>query len=281
MTGLELERVTFRYAGTERDVLSDVSLTAQRGTITWLYGALGAGCSTALMVSCGLAPRFTGGTLRGSVRLLGADVATDPARAELRGRVAFVTAVPSLQLSGIAETVWEEVAFAPANLGWAIGRIHDAVAESLARLGVAHLRDRHPAALSGGELQRVIIASLLTLAPEAWLLDEPGSALDAPGNALLREVLAAEARRGALVVIASEDADAMVRVADRLVLLRGGGIAADGVPHSLLAEADLVRTPPGGTAVSALAHAAAARAPGEPLAAPYPVTVEEALARWH
>ena len=110
MTGLELEQVTFRYPGAARDALSDVSLVAERGKVTWLYGALGAGCSTALLVSFGFAPRFTGGTLRGRATLLGHDVSTDTGRAALRGKVAFVTAVPSLQLSGIAETVWEEVA---------------------------------------------------------------------------------------------------------------------------------------------------------------------------
>lgn len=276
--GLTLQQVTFRYPGADHDALTDMSLSCAPGTITWLYGALGAGCSTALLVSYGLAPAFTGGTLTGSVHLLGTDVATG--RAALRGRVAFVTAVPALQLSGIAETVWEEVAFAPANLGWPIARIRAAVDAALDRLEVAHLAGRHPAAVSGGELQRIVIASLLALAPDAWLLDEPGSALDSAGHGMMQDILREEARRGALVVIASEDPDAMASLADRLVLLRDGSVAAVGAPRTLLAGPDLVGGIPGGTSAAALARAAEALAPCDLLAPPYPITVEDAVARW-
>lgn len=276
--GLTLQQVTFRYPGADHDALTDMSLSCAPGTITWLYGALGAGCSTVLLVSYGLAPAFTGGTLTGSVHLLGTDVATG--RAALRGRVAFVTAVPALQLSGIAETVWEEVAFAPANLGWPIARIRAAVDAALDRLEVAHLAGRHPAAVSGGELQRIVIASLLALAPDAWLLDEPGSALDSAGHGMMQDILREEARRGALVVIASEDPDAMASLADRLVLLRDGSVAAVGAPRTLLAGPDLVGGIPGGTSAAALARAAEALAPCDLLAPPYPITVEDAVARW-
>ena len=278
--GLTLQQVTFRYPGADHDALTDISLSCAPGTITWLYGALGAGCSTALLVSYGLAPAFTGGTLTGSVHLLGTDVGVATGRAALRGRVAFVTAVPAVQLSGIAETVWEEVAFAPANLGWPIARIRAAVDAALDRLEVAHLAERHPAAVSGGELQRIVVASLLALAPDAWLLDEPGSALDSAGHDMLRDILREEARRGALVVIASEDADTMASLADRLVLLRDGRVAAVGAPRTLLAGPDLVSGIPGGTSAATLARAAEALAPCDLLAPPYPITVEDAVARW-
>lgn len=280
MTAVSLDSVTFRYSGAERDALSDLTLKIGAGSITWFYGSPGAGCSTLLLVAAGLAPRFTGGTLTGQVQVLGADPHTDAGRAELRGRVAYVTATPALQLSGVGATVWEEVAFAPANLGWPIADIRVAADAALARLRVAELAGRDPATLSGGETQRVVLASMLALAPAVWLLDEPGTALDHEGRVLLGQLLRTEAERGAAVLAASEDADAMLGIADRLVMLDAGAVALDGTPASLLAGEEVWSRGPGSTSIAALARAAASWDPAARLRPPYPLTIEEGTARW-
>ena len=271
--GLVVEGLVFRYPGAETPALDGVSLECGRGLVHWLFGPLGAGCSTLLLAAAGLAPRHTGGTLEGGLTLLGADPQRDAGRRALLGRVAVVTPAPALQLSGVAATVEEEVAFAPANLGWPVERIRAATAAALARLEVAHLAGRAPAALSGGELQRVVIAAMLVLSPDAWLLDEPGAALDAAGRRRLRALLREEAARGALVVVASEDADAMLGAADRVVLLDRGRVRAAGAPEALLAGDEVWREGPGSTSIAALARAAG-------LPAPHPLTVEEGVARW-
>ncbi len=276
--------VSLRYPAATRDALRDITLSVEAGGVTWLYGALGAGCSSLLLVAAGLAPRHTGGELSGRVSVLGVDPATEPGRRALAGRIGFVTADPVSQLSGVAATVWEEVAFAPANLGWPIERIGSAATDALVRLRIAHLRERDPATLSGGELQRVVIAAMLVLQPALWLLDEPASALDQGGRTRLGQLLAAEARRGAAVVVASEDADRMLAVAERLVVLDRGGVALDGPPAALLAGESIREHGAGSTAIAALARAAAAIVPSEaPPAAlqpPYPLTVSDGLARW-
>lgn len=274
---LALDGVTFRYAGAEIPALDGVSLHASGGEVTWLYGAPGAGCTTLLRVAAGLAPRHTGGTLAGRVALLDRDPQAQAGRAALAGRVAYVTASPALQLSGVAATVFEEVAFAPANLGWPIDRVRTAALDALARLGVAELAERDPATLSGGELQRVVIAAMLVLAPDVWLLDEPAAPLDRAGRATLVALLAAEAARGAAVVVATEDADLLAPIvapaAVRLVLLERGTIRADAPAATLLASAAAWDHGPGSTTVAELARAAG-------LDAPYPLTVDDAVARW-
>ncbi|HEU4700344.1 MAG TPA: ABC transporter ATP-binding protein [Gemmatimonadales bacterium] len=270
---LALEGATFRYPGAERDALDRVTLALEPGRVHWLFGPLGAGCSTLLLAAAGLAPRLTGGTLTGRLATLGADPQAAEGRRALAGRVALVTPSPALQLSGIGATVFEEVAFAPANLGWPIGRIRTAVGEALARFEVAHLVERAPAQLSGGEQQRVVLAAMAALAPALWLLDEPAGALDAAGRRRVAEVLREEAARGAAVVIASEDADLLVDVADRLVVLAEGRVVADGAPRALLAGDAIWTEGPGSTSVAALAR-------GAGLAAPHPLTVAEGVARW-
>lgn len=282
-SAIEVSELTFRYGGdsASRPALDRVSFECHSGAVHWLLGKLGAGCSTLLLAVAGLAPRHTGGELTGSVRVLERDPRQDAGRQALAGRIGYVTAAPSLQLSGIAATVWEEAAFAPANLGWPIERIDAAVTGALERLGVAHLRDRDPATLSGGELQRVVLAGMLALGPEVWLLDDPATALDADGRRIFADLLRSEAARGATVLVASEDADQMLEIADRLIVLESGQLAADGSPRELLGGEWIWQHGPGSTAVAALARAAAALgAPVPSLAEPYPLTIPEAEARW-
>jgi energy-coupling factor transporter ATP-binding protein EcfA2 len=254
-------------------------LSLDAGTVTWFTGAPGAGTSTLLLVAAGLAPLHTGGTATGAVSLLGENPQSPEGRQRLAGRVAYVSADPASQLSGIAETVRREVAFAPANLGRSREQILASAERALARMEVAHLAERAPASLSGGEQQRVVIASMLALEPEAWLLDEPGSALDARGRETLAAVLREETKRGALVIVASEDADWLAGWADRLIVMKEGGVVRDGMPMTLLADPSLGETGAGSTAIAIFARALGER--DQRLAsASYPVTVQDALERW-
>lgn len=273
MTALALEGVTFSYPGASTPALRDCTFDAAAGAVTWLTGALGAGTSTALLVASGLAPRHTGGECRGSVRTLGVDPALPTSARPLGGRMALVLASPAAQLSGIAETVAQEVAFAPANLGWPAPRIHAAAADALARLEIEHVAERDPATLSGGEMQRAVLAATLVLAPDLWLLDEPASALDAPGRALLLRLLREEASRGAAVVIASEAADDLAGVADALIVFRDGRPALRGAPDHVLREEPLWEAGAASTTIGALAREVGVRAPR-------PLTVPEGIALW-
>ncbi len=269
----------FRYGDSAAAALIDVTVSLEAGLVAWFTGAAGAGTSTLLLLAAGLAPLHTGGTASGSVSLLGENPQSPEGRKRLAGRVAYVSADPASQLSGIAETVRREVAFAPANLGRPREQILAAADRALERMEIAHLAERVPASLSGGEQQRVVIASMLALEPDAWLLDEPGSALDARGRERLAVVLTEEVRRGALVMVASEDADWMVGWAERLIVMKEGRVVRDGVPVALLADPSLVETGAGSTAIATFARALAER--DQRFTAPrLPVTVQDALERW-
>jgi energy-coupling factor transporter ATP-binding protein EcfA2 len=271
--------VGFRYGNTERAALSDVTLSLDAAVVTWFTGAPGAGTSTLLLLAAGLAPLHTGGGVSGLASLLGENPQSTKGRRCLAGRVAYVSADPASQLSGIAETVRREVAFAPANLGRPREQILAVAERAMARMEIAHLAERAPASLSGGEQQRAVIASMLALEPDAWLLDEPGSALDARGRETLASVMREEAKRGALVMVASEDADWLAGWADRLIIMKEGRVMGDGVPATLLADPSLGETGAGSTAVATFARALAER-DARFAAATYPVTVQDALERW-
>lgn len=277
MTVMRLETVSFRYPDAEAFALSGVDLEVLPGEVVWLFGALGAGTSTLLLVAAGLAPRLTGGTCTGRVTTLDR---SPEERSDLSGRVAYLGPTPILQLSGVAGTVVEEVAFTPASLGWPRPRILDAAGAAMDRLGIGHLAARRPSTLSGGESQRTLLAALLAAGPALWLLDEPTSALDPAGRALALALLGEEARQGATVVIASDDTDGLLPVATRLVVLDQGRVAADGRPGELLSSGAIRRMTGGSTSIAELAWAAADIAPSPRLTPPFPLTLSEAMDRW-
>jgi energy-coupling factor transporter ATP-binding protein EcfA2 len=189
---------------------------------------VGAGTSTLLLVAGGFAPRLTGGALAGARR---ADAA----------RVGIVFATPWTQLTGLASTVRAEAAFGPASLGWPREEIGALVDRALRDLGVAHLVGRDPATLSGGELQRVVVASVLAMEPELLVLDDPAAELDPAGADALYELLPAIAGRGAAVLVATPDVERLVRAAGRVVVLEEGRVAREGPPAAVLDDTDVAR----------------------------------------
>ncbi|MEP6590240.1 MAG: ATP-binding cassette domain-containing protein [Gemmatimonadota bacterium] len=262
-------RLAFRYPAQTHKALDGIDLTLANGDVTWLTGALGSGTSTLLLTLSGLAPRLTGGDLSGAIAWNGHDPAR---RSPLLDGVAWLGPSPGQQLSGVARNVHEEIAVGPMNLGWPRARILSAVAEAMRRVGIEHLAEREPSALSGGETQRVLIAALLAAAPLAWLLDEPFSALDRDARQRLGALLRELAREGACVVVSCDDAEDMMDVADRLVVLQQGTVALDGDPQELLASDAMLTT--GASTTDAAALAAAAGFP-----TPRPITAAALISR--
>ncbi|MBA2291710.1 MAG: ABC transporter ATP-binding protein [Gemmatimonadales bacterium] len=248
----------FRYPAQSLAALDDVDLDIIPGRVTWLTGAIGSGTSTLLLAAAGLAPRLTGGERRGSVLVDD----TDPARdSPLALAIGYLAPSPQLQLSGIAPTVRAELAVGPMNLGLGRQEILSRVDDALGRFDLAALADRAPSTLSGGETQRVVIAALAVAAPRTWLLDEPFSALDHGTRRMVQRILRSLADDGATVVVASEDAEAMYPLADRVVVLAHGRAVLDGVPHELLAGDAMHAHGAGTTDTAALAAAAGLPAP--------------------
>lgn len=160
---IRLEQVGFRYRGAKVPILRGVDLTVRKGDRILLRGRSGSGKSTLLAILAGLAPEYVAGELSGERELF----------SRRRG---VVLQNPEAQV--VTPTVEEEVAFALENQGKDPSWIRRRVRETLEALGIAHLADRHPLTLSGGECQRVSLAAALAMEPEVLFLDEPTSYLD-------------------------------------------------------------------------------------------------------
>jgi energy-coupling factor transport system ATP-binding protein len=235
---LTLEAVSYRYPGADSATLRGVSLELRDGEVLGLVGANEAGKTTLCLVAAGLAPRTLGGTLQGRVVVDGTDLAT-LAGHEVVERVGIAFANPATQLSGVNGTVYEEVAFGPANLGLPRPELIDRTEAALAALRIEPLAGRDPARLSGGQQQLVAIAGLLALRPRHLVLDEPTSQLDPAGTRLVADALARLAVAGASILVVEHRTDLLASIAGRVVVLDAGRVALEGPADAVLADVRL------------------------------------------
>ncbi len=214
-----VENVSFAYPGAGLPALDGVSLTIERGEFVALLGSSGSGKSTLLRALSGLVPHFHGGRFAGRVVVGGRDTrATRPA--ELAGTVATLFQEPEDQV--VLTRALAEVSFGLENLGTPPAEIVARALAALAVIGAEHLAERPVAELSGGELQRVCLASALALEPELLLLDEPSSQLDRDAAEALFEHARAQ---GCAIVVAEQRPELPLAFADRIVFLRDGRVA--------------------------------------------------------
>lgn len=220
-----VDGVSYVYPSGEQPALADVSLSLEPGEIVLLLGASGSGKSSLVRALAGLVPHFHGGRFGGRVEVAGRD--TRRARpAELAGDVASVFQDPEDQV--VFSRVRTEVAFGLENVGAAPARIGPRAEEALVLVGAGHLADRRVEELSGGELQRVCLASALALEPRLLLLDEPTSQLDPAGARAFLELVERLARdRGTAVVLSEQRPALPLELADRVVFLEAGRVLCD------------------------------------------------------
>lgn len=191
-----VENASYRYrdAAAGSWALRHVSLTVRRGEFVALTGRNGMGKSTLATLLCGVdAPT------EGTVRVFGTLTATARQRRSLRGRVGYVMQHPERQL--FAEHVADDIAFGPTSLGLPASEVRRRVQAAMDLLGIAHLANRVPWELSGGQQRLVAIAGVVAMEPEAIVLDEPTAGLDLEAAARMLDALRALHAEGRTIVM--------------------------------------------------------------------------------
>ncbi|MGH8900877.1 MAG: energy-coupling factor ABC transporter ATP-binding protein [Egibacteraceae bacterium] len=226
---LDVRRVAFAYPD-GRQALFGVDLTVTRGERVALLGPNGAGKTTLVLQLNGiLVPGV------GTIHVAGLRVCKEHLR-EIRKRVAIVFQDPDDQL--FMPTVWEDVAFGPANLGLRGDELAERVHEALTAVGMEAVANRPPHHLSFGQRRRVAVATVLAMEPEILVLDEPSSNLDPAARRELAEVLQS---LDLTMLIVTHDLPYALELCPRAVVMNEGVIVADGPTGKLLADADLMR----------------------------------------
>ncbi len=229
---IEVSGLSFSYPHAARPVLQNVSFDCAEGELVTVAGPSGGGKSTLLRCLNGLIPHFHGGAYAGQVLIGGRNTRAHQPR-DLAGVVGMVFQDPESQM--VAETVEDELAFGMESLGVALVTMRKRVEEALDLLRIDSLRYRRIETLSGGELQRVAIAAVLTMQPRALLLDEPTSQLDPQAaEELLTTVQRLNDDLGLTVLIAEHRLERVAQYADRALYVPGDGtVHASGVREAM------------------------------------------------
>ena len=223
---IKIENLSFSYGKSPGPALRDVSLEIGDGEFVVLAGPSGGGKSSLCRALNGLIPHFYGGTITGRVTVDGVETIKSSTR-ELAERVGFVFQDPENQL--VSLDVEREVAFGLENLALPRDLIAKRLEEALDALGIAGLRRRQLNELSGGEKQKVAIASVLALHPAVLILDEPTSELDPKGaEDVLSVITRLNDELGLTIILVEHRLDRVLQYADRLIVMEAGQIAVDG-----------------------------------------------------
>lgn len=273
---IEVTGLHYTYPGMDRPALSDLSLRIPEGQFVSIVGANGSGKSTLCYALAGFIPSFFRGRVQGQVRVSGIDPLSGGPSA-VAGRVGLVFQDPFSQITGARFSVEEEIAFGLENLGVDREEMRVRVEEALRLVGLSALSDRSPYELSGGEQQRLALASILALRPRVLVLDEPTSQLDPQGaRQVIEAVDRLTAERNATVVLVEHRLEWIAAHADRAVVLHDGRLVADGPPSEILTQPEVEGFGLRRTRYSLAAEAARLRG-WLPARRPLPATLPQAI----
>ena len=230
----ELQDVSFAYDG-KLTALEGIRLSVNVGERVAILGSNGSGKSTLLKMMDGLYFATTG-----EVRAFGQPLTEEAFRDaafnfSFRRQVGLVFQDSDVQL--FSPSVWDEVAFAPLQLGLSRDEVIARVDAALGALRIEKLRDRAPHRLSGGEKKRVALASVLSLGPDVWLMDEPTAGLDPRSQSWLVDFIIEQGQAGKTVVTATHDLNIVESIADCVyVLNEEHHLVAQGTPSQVLSD---------------------------------------------
>src|SRR5271170_5619928 len=242
---VSVERVTFTYHGADRPALRAVSLVQNAGEMIGVMGASGAGKSTLAKCLNRIVPEFEDGEFHGAIRIAGESLESLRV-CDVAPKVGMVFQDFESQL--FSTNVAHEVAFAMEQVGMDRAELDRRIMPALEAVGLRGFEHRDPMSLSGGEKQRLAIASVLALRPSVIVLDEPTTDLDPEGRAEVFALIAKLRAEGLSLIVIEHESEEL-RAADRIIVLREGEVAADGPPAEVFARTELLTAcgvrPPG------------------------------------
>ena len=234
----EVKNLSYNYPGGIA-ALKGINFSVAKGELVALVGANGSGKSTLLKLLDGLVFPSDGEILAFNQPMTEKALRESDFIKAFRSRVGLVFQDSDVQL--FCSTVWDEVTFGPLQMHLPNGEVESRANKALELLNIAHLKERPPYLLSGGEKKKVSLAGVLSVQPEVLLLDEPTNGLDPNSQGKLIDFLLQWAEAGNTLIFSTQDLDMVEEIATRVIVLgKDQNIEADGEPEKFLFDAEFL-----------------------------------------
>lgn len=253
MVYFKLENVSYQYPLENRKVLKNINLDIKKGEFWAVIGKNGSGKTTLCSILRRFVPDFYKGELTGKITLEGKEL-KEYSQKEIVQKIGFVFQNPFTQISGVKDTVFEEIAYGLENLGLEREAIISEVEKILKLLEIEKLRDRNPYDLSGGQKQRVALASIIAMNPDILVIDEPTSQLDPKGTEDIFKIINLMANEGKTIILVEHKLELIAEYAQNILVLDEGEIILSGKAKEVLNNKILLEKEIGITQYSMLAY---------------------------
>lgn len=239
MSIIELENVTYRYPLDAEATIKNIDLSIEEGKVYGLIGSNQSGKTTLCNIMRGFIPAMFLGELKGTVTYKGKSIQEYNIGA-LAAEIGYSSQNPFTQISGVKDTVEEELAYGMENIGLSVEVMGKKVQELLALFKLEELKEKNPFELSGGQKQCVALASIVALDPDVILLDEPTSQLDPQSTEEVFEIIAKLKKQGKTIVVIEHKVDLLAEYCDEIILLEEGQVIKHGTAHQVLSDPDIL-----------------------------------------
>jgi len=249
----KIENVSYKYPLEEKQALKNINIKIKKGEFWAVIGKNGSGKTTFCNMLRRFVPDFYKGELTGKITLEDKEL-KDYSQKELVQKIGFVFQNPFTQISGVKDTVFEEIAYGLENLGLDKGEIISKVEKILKLLEIEKLRDRNPYDLSGGQKQRVALASIIAMDPDILVIDEPTSQLDPKGTEDIFKIINLMANEGKTIILVEHKLELIAEYAQNILVLDEGEIILSGKAEEVLNNKILLEKEIGMTQYSILSY---------------------------
>ena len=253
MSYLKLENINYKYPLEEKKVLKNINIEIKKGEFWAVIGKNGSGKTTLCNILRRFIPDFYKGELTGKITLEGKEL-KDYSQKEIVQKIGFIFQNPFTQISGVKDTVFEEIAYGLENLRLEREVIISEVEKTLKLLKIENLRDRNPYDLSGGQKQRVALASIIAMNPDILVIDEPTSQLDPKGTEDIFKIINLMANEGKTIILVEHKLELIAEYAENILVLDEGEIILSGKANEVLNNKILLEKEIGMTQYSMLAY---------------------------
>lgn len=231
---MECKNVTYSYPLAEMPALKGISVQIEKGKFYGVIGENGSGKTSFCALLRGFIPSFYKGNLEGEVLIEGKDLVEY--KEGLAKKIGYVFQNPFTQISGVKDTVFEEIAYGLENFGVLESEIEKRVIEVMALTDIQDLAEKNPFDLSGGQMQRVALASVMILEPDILIIDEPTSQLDPEGTESVFKIIKALKEKQKTIILVEHKIDLIAEYADKVIVFQDGKIIANGDKQEILSD---------------------------------------------